>query len=432
MKSIKFYLISSIISSMIIFSFIASYSGYKSSISEFNKLLKIQLKLEAEHISSLFASSKTTDELKNKIKFSYENRNIYYKITSIQGEVILESKKLDIKIYPGYSFQKVNNIEMKLYSLYDNKNFWITVGEDHNKYISSSENVILASLKPLVLLIPLLSFFLLLTVNYSLKPIKKIEKFLSKKKVSDLKPVQIKDIPIELQFLQDELNQMLHRLNLSLDYEKQLNSDIAHELRTPISSIHMHSVNVKNNCNQKKCSFDLLFKSIESMKNTINQILLMNRILSDEKNQEFASSNLSKIIREVVAENYEKIKEKNIKITVTEKDYFINCNKNFIKIMCDNLINNAIKFNKINGNIIIYISKENNVTLRIEDSGVGIQNNFKDKIFSRNFKVSKNNPIGNGIGLNIVKKIIDIHNATITVSDSKNFKTGTSFLITFN
>ena len=102
--------------------------------------------------------------------------------------------------------------------------------------------------------------------------------------------------------------------------------------------------------------------------------------------------------------------------------------------MIENLVQNSVRYNFENGNINIRITEnKSSVIFEIDDSGIGIEPKDREKIFNRNYKVNKLAvEEANGIGLNIVKKIILIHSAKIFLTNSKLFKTGTSIKILFN
>ena len=435
MKSIKLYLIYSIMSSIVIFFIIGSYNGYKSSVKEIDKMLLTKLTIEVNYLHSLIEENNILS-INNNIDNLYDkNSNQFYKIFNANKKVLIQSSENIINPIIGYRLIKINEKKIKIYTeFFEDYGVWIMVGDNYDLHLKASENIIISTLMPLLYILPFLSFYIWMVIVKGLSPINEMQLLLTRKKSTNLEPISVDNSPEELSVLEEEINRMLKRLDESIKYERQLTADIAHELRTPITSIQMHSINIKNENHNDQESVNFLLRSTNKLKNLVEQILLLNRILSDDKNNIFERGNLNAITREVVAENYNVIKNKKIKIIMSEEDKYIKCNINFIKIMIENLVQNSVRYNFENGSINIRITEnKSSVIFEIDDSGIGIEPKDREKIFNRNYKVNKLAvEEANGIGLNIVKKIILIHSAKIFLTNSKLFKTGTSIKILFN
>jgi len=106
-------------------------------------------------------------------------------------------------------------------------------------------------------------------------------------------------------------------------------------------------------------------------------------------------------------------------------------NADYLEIMVDNLLVNAIHYTPKGGKISLVIDNdETNVTLTISDNGVGIPKHERDNVFKRFYRILGSDIIGSGLGLSIVKDIVDAHDAILSIDDGLNGQ-GTSFKIIF-
>lgn len=196
---------------------------------------------------------------------------------------------------------------------------------------------------------------------------------------------------------------------------------ISHEIRSPLTSLKW-SINLyeKNNLNKENLEY------FNIMKDEINKINNLVQILNDVgrielKQIQFNKSLLSiaALTKEIIEELESFIKEKNIKLSLNiEKDLpkiLIDGEK--IKLVIKNLIDNAIRYNREGGKIIITISKENSkIRFKIEDTGVGISKEQKKKIFQKFFRadnILRYQTKGLGLGLFISKHLIEAMNGAI-------------------
>ena len=145
--------------------------------------------------------------------------------------------------------------------------------------------------------------------------------------------------------------------------------------------------------------------------------------------------NIFDIINEVRDFYTHELNKKNITMELNGEPAYINAVPHLIQEIVFNLVDNAIKYNKENGSIIISVSKtsEKNVILSVKDSGIGIPNDEIPRIFERFYRVDKSHSKqinGTGLGLSIVQNAADYHNAKIEVRSE--IGVGTEFSVIFN
>ncbi len=199
--------------------------------------------------------------------------------------------------------------------------------------------------------------------------------------------------------------------------------DTTHEINTPISIINsnIEMLNVEN-FSPKDCKkLNRIKIASRTLEGVYKDLKFTTLETIDKVNRD--KINLKELIEERIDYFSLIIESKKITINLILKDFYIYGDRSLYIRLIDNLISNAIKYNKING-VITIILEENKLV--IEDSGVGIDNSIIDKIFDRYSRFNDYEG-GFGLGLNIVKKIVDYYNLTISVESQKD--KGAKFII---
>lgn len=205
----------------------------------------------------------------------------------------------------------------------------------------------------------------------------------------------------------------------------------SHQLRTPASAIKW-SVELLKDASTGKMSEEQnkLLESIdisnESLIAIVDNLLIVSDIKQDYFILEKEAYALLGVTQEVLKNKEEKIKKKNLTVTVTSSQYVknITLRKDAIKKVVSNLLDNAIDYTPAKGNITIQITqKEANVAFEITDTGIGIPENEKTKVFDKFFRASNSieqKNVGSGLSLYIVKKILEGYNGKIWLESNKN------------
>lgn len=241
---------------------------------------------------------------------------------------------------------------------------------------------------------------------------------------------EIRNLIVSMNYLGDKLNsQDLLR--------KRLISDISHEIRTPLNVLQNNleamidgiipvTTDKLNNLNDEVIRFGKLLNNLNALK----------EIESDETTINFKRVNIVELISLVISDFSIAAKDKNIELVMNKKDtgdFIILGDFDKLKQVFINLISNAIKFSSDNGKVWINISDNiTSVIVEIKDNGIGIKEEDLPFIFERMYRgdKSRNKIEGSGIGLTIVKMILELHSATINVESHEN--NGSTFTICLN
>ena len=270
----------------------------------------------------------------------------------------------------------------------------------------------------------------------SLKPIDDITKTVQIISTGDLSQrLNMPDAGDEVSRLAQTFDRMIEKLDDSFKKEKRFTADASHELRTPISVIMANAEDMLSKDRSKeeyKESLNIILCEIKKMRNMVSKLLMLSKGDEDSMKYSFEYIDLGLLIEGVVEEMVDYEKEKNIMISYGYKeDVIIKADQTLIIRLMMNLIDNAIKYSEGNSQIEVFLNKAKDFAeVVVKDSGIGIPSEELDKIFNRFYRVDKSRTgEGTGLGLSLVKHIVDIHNGSISVKSE--LSVGTEFIIEF-
>ena len=278
--------------------------------------------------------------------------------------------------------------------------------------------------------------------RYFLKPIKNLVSYTKTIKDKNPKATNIDILKLrndELGLLSNSLDDMTLELQKRITHAENFSTDLVHEIRNPLASLKsaseiLHDTTDKD---QRVKLIDILTHDVQRIERLItdySQMLKDEVALSKEKIKKL---DIEPIIISVVDDfnNIYRLK-RGIKISYendNKNKYFVNGIENRIEQIVANLLDNAVSFSGDNKEVKVIISKSNNneVIVNVLDEGEGFKEKDTKKIFNR-FYSNRPNKFGqhSGLGLNIVKNLVDLHNASIKASNRPNEK-GASIEIIF-
>lgn len=286
-------------------------------------------------------------------------------------------------------------------------------------------NVLALGLSFISILIALITSYFL--AKKSLKPLLEISKEISEINVETLDKRIPEQKYIEFHKLSENINSMLKKIDEGYQLQKQFVSDVSHELRTPLTSIVGYTKLIERwGKDDEKIFFEALNNIKESsdyLKEMIENLLLLTKVDEEIK---FEKVNLKEVVEKVISI----YKNNEVKINVELRDIYIETNKDYFGILLKVIVENAIKFTKMNNENEIWIKMTDNA-INVIDKGSGIEKNEIPKIFERFYKSDKSRSIeGYGLGLSIAKRISEKIKVKIEVISEKD--EGSTFRIKFS
>lgn len=242
----------------------------------------------------------------------------------------------------------------------------------------------------------------------------------------------------ELFILSQTINELLHRIESTIEREKQFTSDASHELRTPLTVIKgTLEVLIRKPRNQEEYTNKITFciSEVNRLNHLVDQLLLLARFENQKQSLKIEKLFLNGIILDAISRHSNTILTKKMQvITNFESEFYIQNDDYLVSIIIDNLISNALKYSKENTPLNISISRiKDKITCQIIDSGIGIPAEDLDKIFDQFYrsKPNEHNEIkGIGLGLSIVKRLCTLLQISLHISSQENL--GTTVVLRFS
>ncbi len=276
---------------------------------------------------------------------------------------------------------------------------------------------------PLFFLLPIIAFCLWYGVKKSLTPLQEISLDLSQRKTFDLSPIDEHIIPKEIRPVTAAVNQLFLQLKTSFDIEKRFTSDAAHELRTPLAALKTHAeiaLKAKDN-EEKRTALSHVVQGVNRATRLVEQLLTLARLDPDTGLSNVRRFDLFIAGEDVISNEAHLAIDKNIEISLGgTRGKFVAANYDAICVLMRNLVDNAIRYTPKGGEIEISVDrKDDAIILSIADSGPGIPEEERDKIFNRFYRSLGTKESGSGLGLSIVTRIAELHRLEISLDTSR-------------
>ena len=272
--------------------------------------------------------------------------------------------------------------------------------------------------------------------GHALRPIRELSDKIEKVQAQNLADSRIEENQVkELNQLSVSYNRMLERLSDAFEIQRQFTANAAHELRTPLALMQVqldlyHSNSHPDNDADTVQMIKMVTEQNDRLNKMVKTLLDMSELQTVGRDDEII---LDALVDEVL-EDLEPLAEgKNIRLIGKCKDITMVGSDILIYRLVYNLVENAIKYNHSGGQVTVTADrKEKHVYLSVEDTGAGIPEELKERVFEPFFRVDKSRSRelgGVGLGLALVREIVRVHDGSITVKS--NPSGGTIFEVVF-
>jgi len=288
----------------------------------------------------------------------------------------------------------------------------VVVGEQTDSRSSILWAVLRSMLLPMILALPLLGLAGWWAVRQGLAPLRQLSHLLRQRRALALEPVDLPNMPSEMQPMVQALNELFERIERMVASERRFTADAAHELRTPIAAIRAQAqvaLGAGEDQPQRDHALQVTLAACDRAVHLVEQLLLLARLESVPAKR-FSSMDLSTVARRVAAD-----------LTPTaiawhqtlELDADQPCSvvgdEMLIGVLVRNLIDNAMRYSPDGARVLVSVVTENGKTvLRVEDSGPGMTGAEMSRLGERFYRLLGSDQPGSGLGWSIVKRICDV------------------------
>jgi len=321
---------------------------------------------------------------------------------------------------PGFSNQVVNAHEWRFFVFLEPVNkIKIEVSERYDIRYELIIQLMISLIVPALMFLPVILLIIWIGVRKVLKPVVKISADVDKRGSDDLSPIQKEAMPQEIAPLIAALNRLFKRLEESFKREREFTDHAAHELRTPLAAMKTQTqVLMKKAKDMPECAdgLDNLQSSINRATHLVEQLLSLARLQHEELPQEKAD--LSNLLQKCLADVSSRAAQKNISLNIEiSENCLVRAHADSVIILLGNLLDNAIKYTLEGGVVSISLSQEG--VLEIADTGPGLSDGDKARVFERFVRADKSGQSGSGLGLSIAQWIASAHNNTINLLNNE-------------
>ncbi len=280
---------------------------------------------------------------------------------------------------------------------------------------------------PMLALIPVMTILIAIVVAQSFKPLVQLSHQVDARNANELNPLPLVHAPSELQPFLISLNRLFERVRELLDKQQKIIADAAHELRTPITALSIQAENLDATALPEDAR-----SRVEALKSgAIRTKHLLEQLLAMARQENGASLNqkieIGEIAKTAVINLIESSNRKEIDLGLEQGEPIQVCaEKITIEVLLRNIIDNAIKYTPKGGKIDIRLRRKNDLAvISVEDTGPGIIDDELESVFAPFVRGGSKEGDGSGLGLSIVRRIVDQLGGTVTLLN----KAGRSGLI---
>ena len=323
----------------------------------------------------------------------------------------------------GFSNVKANGTVYRVFSI-QTANQTVQVAQDLAVRRNMAGNLALRTLGPIAVMMPILMLVVWWVVSGSLEPVARVRSQVASRQADDLSPVSEAGLPDEVRPLVQELNLLFGRVKTAFDAQQNFVADAAHELRTPLAALRLQAQSLEraDNADARKLAVARLTAGIDRATRLVEQLLVLAR-------QEATAAtgaacrpvDLADLARRTVADLAGVAAAKGVDVGVQQADpASVEGQPDALQILLRNLVDNAIKSTPAGGTADISVVLDGGAPrVTVEDSGPGIPEEERERVFDRFYRVAGSEAAGSGLGLAIIKAIAERHGATLTLGRSE-------------
>lgn len=331
----------------------------------------------------------------------------------------------------GFSDVRVGDAAYRIYALQTPLQV-IQIAQDLNSRRAVAGKLALRAALPVAALAPLLMLIVWWVIGRALEPVERVRRQVAARRAHDLAPLSIEGLPAEVLPLVSEMNGLLARLASAWDALQNFTADAAHELRSPLAALRLQAQSLRRaeEPEARLLATERLLLGIERATRLVEQLLALAR--QEGGNGDAAppvAVNLTRMARSAVQEFSREAGLRGILLNVLPdagEDVIVSGQPEALSVLFRNLLENALRYTPEGGRVQVSVLGENDdssaanqsVLLIVEDSGLGVPPEDRQRVLDRFYRVAGATGHGSGLGLAIVKAVADRHGAQLRLDDS--------------
>ena len=335
----------------------------------------------------------------------------------------------------GFSNAEIDGHRWRVFSGWDSeRRYLLQVAErtaTREEIVGAIAKVLLL---PLAMALPVLAFLLWLGIEQVTQPLRRLNREVAQRAPDNLAPLQSDDTPLEIAPLVQSLNGLFGRVRASIENERRFTADAAHELRTPLAALRAQAQVARSATRdgERDRALDQVMAGCDRATHLIDQLLTLARLEPERFHADRVPTDLREIARSAIADIAPAALARQVDIELdAESAVSIDADARLIAILLRNLLDNAVRYSPP-GSVVRVTAMARGATsfVKICDEGPGVPAEARAGLGRRFHRLADMQTPGTGLGLSIVKRIAELHEATLAFEETKPGK-GLSVTLSF-
>ncbi len=350
-------------------------------------------------------------------------RGLVCQVRNLRGEVLVRTPNMMFSEAEeellGFAEAMIDGEQWRTFTT-QRHNLLITTGDKMQERIHLQWVIRFAAATPVIFALLGSLLLLWLGISRGLSPLQQLRQQLAQRKANDLAPLSTHNIPKELAPLVDTLNQLLARVNGMLQQERRFNDDAAHELRSPLTAIKTYlQVAQRAQPEQSRQYLDKAQLAVQRMQSTMEQLLLLSRLDSNEDYPHSSQASANAVIRQVLdcLHNDQEYQRLQLDLSL-QQDLVLAVPEPLAVVALRNLVENALRYSKEEVTVRV-TQNAGHVVFAVQDQGAGISAE-EFGLSQQRFWRARADVRGSGLGLAIVAAICQRFAGRLDASQQDN------------
>ena len=420
MSSLRVRLSTLLLLTTLVVSALVGWVTFQRTLSRNEKLFDYQLKQMALSMRGKDASIEWEPEL-----YGDDSADSEAQIVGPDGSIRFRSHSglaLPARLEPGYSDVRIDGVRWRVYSLPSGQRV-LQVAQPWQIRRRLALDATLDSLAPMLAFAPIMAALIWWLIGSEFRVLRRLESEVVSRRVNAMQPVSEQGLPSEIAPVAQALNQLLGRLTRAFNTQRAFISDAAHELRSPITALKFQVEALEQEAAGRlpASMFDELRQGVQRMHRLIEQLLAAAASDPDEAGAHFVEVDLAEEMRRTVAACFDAARQRRIALRFEGPEHLAVCGEpELLRILMRNLLDNAIRYTPEQGRVAITVCVQAACALLVlDDSGPGIPEDERERVFQRFYRGHTAGQSGSGLGLAIVRDIAHRHGARVKLLSSQ-------------
>ena len=366
----------------------------------------------------------------------YYETKLAFVVARSPEDVFLHSYNAPVELaqvdQPGYATRRYGDDDWRVFRLDsgDGSLYCVTAErlDVRNDLIYTLSSDLIALFVALLLTLAVVIWF---AIGSGLAPLRLLAEQIRRRDVDNLSEVSVENVPQEVRAIIQSLNRLFKRLSAALTRERHITSDAAHELRTPLAAVKLHAELALSATGHedREQSLQYVIDGTDRCTHLVDQLLKLARLEPQAVARQRRAVELTALVSDMLHQHREQAAARHIALRERlPATCTVRGDEDALRLMLRNLLDNAISYTQRGGRVEVSIQlQQDRVCLVVADNGPGIAADKRERIFERFYRVENHEKTGCGIGMAIVARVCELHQASIELSDPE---TGSGLVVT--